>query len=485
MPSTMNQFGLLVLASVIILVPSGLLAQSVKVGTEDELKIDIPVLKEMVTKVLIPQLQHSSHNVKTIRGFQIVDPLEDISVLRIDEVMAELEFVNEQSSKIKTLLTRTDKFKSTFWEKLIGAGSKEKEAELKAWYEIEAKEISDKLDEIVLPHQRKLIQNIGEQLLLRRIGLESYLVRLEQAGELKISKSERINLKKLSDARLQAISEDGKQLTRDSIQELLTALEPAKRDLINIDVFVGDGITSVDALLAQLNYRKGLVRKIKSEYEILERPSIYFPGDDGTPQFYRRGRGTISCDFERLSGYENLLEVMADGRFAEIKLSASQQQDLAQIRLDITAKCLSFDSYLNSASNPWLASENILDMQISLCKRVTTKMDAVLTPLQKDITRTKIAEHSAWKFGLVYELTEGGLNAKLRITDAEVVELKKNALKISKEIRIKTRSWVNDYNLALISKLDRKNRNVIHKRLGNGIEVGGATLFVLTFDTED
>lgn len=462
----------------------GLIACTIQVAGQDqrpakEDEIKVPFLAVLQTQVLIPRMGHQKWNTKTVRGYQIADPIEDIAILRTKDVFAELEFVDEQSSKIKKVLKASDDLRKKVREKLVGVKSRDGFKKLVEWHQSEGKKITTELDDVLLPHQRDLVRRIGDDFHLRRVGLQAFLKSLEGEDDFSVSKAEWKKLSKQSASELASIAEKGKKSVRQSIEELLKPLDSAKRERIDIERFIGDGISSVDTLIAQLAFKAGAVRKINSPFDSLERPAIYMPDDDGSPMFYVRGGPRVSCDFERITGYESLLDCLSEGGMKGVNLDESQAQQISQVRQKLSDKCIEMDIYMSSSLNPWIASENVLDMQIGLTKGMNKDLHTILAPTQIEALKKGITEFSPGKFGLLYELTEGSLKEALEVSQSEIEALQKSAPKIREKIQKETRSWVRDYNRKLITVLSVQNQKAVKKHWGKTLDVGGAALFVL------
>jgi hypothetical protein len=442
-------------------------------------KEKIPFLCNEVTRVFVPEVGSFVGKTSTISGFQIADPIAELAILRSDEVVQQLEFMASQSSKLEPILRSADKLIADTRGKIAIASNQSQLKQIVAWHKGKSLEISSKFEDILLPHQREDIKQLGEQVLLRKLGMQAYLSNVADRSELALSKSERKRLAKIASEQLDVYSEKGKKAVEDSLNKLLSPLDEEKKAKISIAALIGDGIASFDVLHAQLRISEGAIREATSEFKSLRRPAIYLPGSDGSPELYARGRGAISCDFERLKGHKSLLTYLESG---PVKLNESQLQEVDRIRSEIAMSELRMSTYFDSAPNPWFASENIIDMQMTVCSQVEKQLDQILSPAQIDNVKTRIRDSSLRRFGLVYLLTEGPLRKTLGVSSEERKEIRKRAQELKKEMREKSREWVNSINNSMVGALDKRNREIVTHLLGDEAQFGGATLFVVGFE---
>ena len=407
----------------------------------------------------------------------IRDLLGKYSLVRNRGVIKDLEFTSQQKTKIARIIDRCDslqeKAKTQLWK-----SNKKQIAKISDDLQKQASQVESEIEKLLLPHQKKRLGELKERTRLKQLGVSEFLKQNSGKSKHELSRDERLKLAKLGQKlleKLDAFETETIQKLHSEFTEILN-----KRQKEYFDKQLAKYLTkSFDVTFIQLSYKKGSKRKGSDYIRLFEEPVVYGWSQSGQLKKLTLSHLKVSGDVDKLSVYVQLFEGIAGGKFDRVlNLDQSQKQFFQEQNQKLLTRITDLEVYLMKSTNPWLASENVVDMQNATRTKLRETFFSELNPAQLKKFKSYVLKKAISKFGIKYALLDSPLMAD-ELSDSQKNRVTKLALQKREDLEDQLRKFEQECLVSIIDNLEVKNRQLLRRRLGDDFKHGSASTIAL------
>jgi hypothetical protein len=397
---------------------------------------------------------------------------ESADLLRLARVQEELDLVSEQRSQLKEFLADMEQKRND----LIAKATRLNDAQARQRLRVEALQISEgykkKFDELLLPHQQRILRQIRQRIVFRRIGPARFLKQLAKdhsAFDISSDELERIE-RNIEVMRGRIIDESRRQLER-GLKELIMPLgDEQKIQLASYVDLIATRQSNLDLFLAQLD--EGNREEWSFQFNrIFDRMVLYSIQPDGVATKLAKTVNPQLAKAEQLVPYMQWIDSLRDGEWgSKLNVNDAQREKLNGMAVELLIDEMEIAEILNNAEDPLLAIELVKDRQTYHCRQTRVGVLNLLSEAQHSRLENLYIDAAVKRFGLFSELTVGELGKLVRVTGDQKEEIKKAAATVREQLRKTAIELEAEYFNTFVSCLEEEHQHLLWKVIGDRLE---------------
>ena len=157
-------------------------------------------------------------------------------LLRMPGIKEELELISEQEEQLRRVSREMQKGMQSYARSLSQGGNRpspEQLREMRSKMEELRKQAREKVQEVLLPHQRERLGQLGRRMQMQMAGTANALASEELAEALGISDEQRQRLQQKARQVQQRVQRQIQEIRRQAREEILSELTPTQREKLN------------------------------------------------------------------------------------------------------------------------------------------------------------------------------------------------------------------------------------------------------------